>query len=84
MGIAAYGKAWTVTDYKADGGAEGATSGIFQTGTPDKSWSQSNTVQYNLIEGKLNKADGFVDYYDDCTESPYIYNEGTGSFITCG
>jgi chitinase len=71
IGVPFYGREWT-------GVEAGATHGLWQ---PIASTKPGVELVYRGIEPMVN-SQGFVRYWDDIAEAPYLYNKETKTFVT--
>ncbi|BGP44294.1 Chalcone--flavanone isomerase 1 [Rhodotorula kratochvilovae] len=79
LGLAAYGYAWKVADYKDGGGVDGATSSIYQTAS-EVLTAADGSKPYDKI---LSDFKSDMDYtFDDCSKSPFLYSSSSQLFIT--
>ncbi|TNY23790.1 glycoside hydrolase [Rhodotorula diobovata] len=77
LGLASYGYAWKVAEFKDGGGVEGATSGIYQTATGTLS-AADGSKSYDKI-----MSDKDMDYtFDDCSKTPFLYSSSSQMLIT--
>ncbi|GAA5899112.1 glycoside hydrolase family 18 protein [Sporobolomyces salmoneus] len=78
VGLASYGYAWEVADFKDGGGVDGASSSIYQTSSKVFS-AADGFVPFNKIESDYL---GKMDYtFDECTSTPFLYSKDTKLFI---
>ncbi|BGP12171.1 Chalcone--flavanone isomerase 1 [Rhodosporidiobolus nylandii] len=77
LGLASYGYAWKVADFKDGGGVDGATSSIYQTASENLD-AASGSVGWDKIQGNAST----MDYtFDKCTSTPFLYSKDTQLFI---
>ncbi|GAA5829530.1 hypothetical protein JCM5353_001283 [Sporobolomyces roseus] len=78
VGLASYGYAWTVDDFKDGGGVEGASSSIYQTVSKVLDVKDGSVPYSKIVSEYLDK----MDYtFDDCTSTPFLYSSDTKLFI---
>ncbi|GAA6062878.1 hypothetical protein JCM10212_000800 [Sporobolomyces blumeae] len=84
LGLASYGYAWEVDDFKDGGGVDGASSSIYQTSSKTLPVTDGS-VKYNEITSDSASTEQYVasmDYtFDDCTSTPFLYSSDTKLFI---
>ncbi|GAA5930262.1 hypothetical protein JCM3775_004344 [Rhodotorula graminis] len=79
LGLASYGYAWKVDDFKDGGGVDGATSSIYQKASGTLSASDGSKP-YDKIISDFKKD---MDYtFDDCSKTPFLYSSSSQLLIT--
>jgi chitinase len=68
IGAAFYGRIWEAVSP--------TNNGLYQAGKFKKS------VRFKYIEDSLSEAQGFVKYWDEVAEAPYLYNKDSAWFVT--
>ncbi|GAA5885506.1 hypothetical protein JCM16303_002233 [Sporobolomyces ruberrimus] len=80
VGLASYGYAWEVSDFKDGGGVDGASSSIYQTSSKTLDVKDGSVPYKKIVSDYLDK----MDYtFDDCTSTPFLYSSDTKLFIAC-
>ncbi|GAA6015016.1 hypothetical protein JCM8202_004852 [Rhodotorula sphaerocarpa] len=77
LGIATYGYAWKVDSVKPDGGATGASSGIYQTAASTLT-SNDGSYVYDKIAPQIASMQRT---FDKCSSTPYLYSSSSKLFI---
>ncbi|GAA5891940.1 hypothetical protein JCM8208_002945 [Rhodotorula glutinis] len=79
LGLASYGYAWKVDDFKDGGGVDGASSSIYQKASGTLSASDGSKP-YDTIISDFKKD---MDYtFDDCSKTPFLYSSSSQLLIT--
>ncbi len=69
MGLAFYGRGWTVEDTANNGMGQKVASNFYTGG-------------YSFIKDSIITRDGFVRYWDDAAQAPYLFNSKEKIFIS--
>ncbi|GAA5974410.1 hypothetical protein JCM11641_005266 [Rhodosporidiobolus odoratus] len=77
LGLASYGYAWNVADFKDGGGVDGASSSIYQTASKTLD-AKDGSVSWDDIQAEA----GSMEYtFDNCTSTPFLYGKSNQLFI---
>lgn len=99
LGIVSYGYAWKVAQVKDGGGADGATSAIYQTASSTLT-EKDGSVTYDQVTAKASplqsasrevrltclrekKLSSMKRTFDKCSSTPFLYSSSDQLFITC-
>ncbi|GAA5875993.1 hypothetical protein JCM3774_002308 [Rhodotorula dairenensis] len=78
LGLATYGYAWKVSAFKEGGGADGASSSIYQTVATTLTDTEGS-LPYDQIKPQISS---MKRTFDKCSSTPFLYSSSTQLFIS--
>ncbi|KWU41049.1 glycoside hydrolase [Rhodotorula sp. JG-1b] len=78
LGLATYGYAWKVSELKDSGGADGASSSIYQNAASTFT-AADGSLTYDKIKPQISS---MKRTFDKCSSTPFLYSSSTQLFIS--